>query len=616
MRAIYRTFRLDTSVMSYKNGSYSEHRSKCCSSISREQKTERICDMINFWCNTCGKTINANDKDAGKKCKCPGCGKLVAIPIPKSVTPVTKTEPAPTLAPKRPKPHTKSQPTTPTIAEAMPMQAIGSEAKTPLHPSATTTTQQKSGIGKPELIGIGVGVIAVVLVIGFILQQFLWKDTWEIDNQDAIMRIRDEALSSFESKGYESALAKNNELLALIGDRKLGHSDLIKAVSETKAVAEKIIKTRQALSEQMLSKLGTQAKASADKGDMAKALKIYDEALSFARTVKSKSPAFIAIASKITKARNAISERIAQEQEAQTLLTQAEDHVKKRRHADAIIDCKKAIAINPDSAKAYCTLGIACNSLKKYTDAIAAYEKCTKLKPDYAEAYFGMGFAYNILKQYPEAVTAYKKAIDIKPDYAKAYLLMGIPYKNLGQYSKAIAACKKCLALQPTGDLADDARNFIRLLSKEKNKTAVVLKREDAEKKRRSTPEAQAFLEAAQSFAMRANGIRHQYYSVNVLGAGLDYAKFSSSVRHLRIAYNQTGKAPNAMCNQVAIWMDAYMGKAQNTMKSWQMTLEGNVRMDAEMRRSGLHPTQMLPKLFSIQEKLGIAISELEKKIR
>ena len=426
--------------------------------------------MVSFWCTNCGKTMNANDKDAGKKCKCPGCGKINAIPLPKPAKSVEQTKPVPVRTPKPSEPRPKSPSTTPVISKVTPVRDSVSEAKRSLPPSKNAKKQRESRIGRSELIGIGVGVVAVILVAGFILQQVLWKDTWESDNRDAIMRIHDEAISSFKSKGYESAIAKNDELLTLIGDRKIERSELSKAVSETKAVADKANQTLKRQMQrkregQMLGKLEIQAKALANKEDLESALKAYDQALSLVRNSRTKNPDFAVAVTRITKAKDAVAKQLSLEQEA---------------------------------------------------------------------------------------------------------------------------ARKK---------------------EEERDRQA----RQDAEKKRRSTPEAQAFLEAAKSFAMRANVIRHEYYS---LSGGVDYAKFSSSVRHLRIAYNQTGKAPNAMCNQVATWMDAYMGKAQNTMKSWQMTLEGNTLMVAEMRRSGLHPTQMLPKLFSIQEKLAAAISELEKKIR
>src|SRR5262245_38949350 len=38
--------------------------------------------MLHFACSECGKQLQAQDTAAGKKVKCPGCGKLSAVPVP------------------------------------------------------------------------------------------------------------------------------------------------------------------------------------------------------------------------------------------------------------------------------------------------------------------------------------------------------------------------------------------------------------------------------------------------------------------------------------------------------------------------------------------------------
>ena len=60
-----------------------------------------------------------------------------------------------------------------------------------------------------------------------------------------------------------------------------------------------------------------------------------------------------------------------------------------------------------------------------------------------------------------------KKATDLKPDYALAYRNMGLIYSKLGKYADAIAAYEKCVALEPTGGMADEAREHIRWLRKQ-----------------------------------------------------------------------------------------------------------------------------------------------------
>src|SRR4051812_25906062 len=37
---------------------------------------------IDVTCPTCGRTLRAADRQAGKRCKCPGCATLLTVPMP------------------------------------------------------------------------------------------------------------------------------------------------------------------------------------------------------------------------------------------------------------------------------------------------------------------------------------------------------------------------------------------------------------------------------------------------------------------------------------------------------------------------------------------------------
>ena len=118
-------------------------------------------------------------------------------------------------------------------------------------------------------------------------------------------------------------------------------------------------------------------------------------------------------------------------------------------HELAIAACESAIAINPDDAKAYVSMGRTLRNRKRNTEAIAAFKSAIAIKPDYAEAYFSMGFALHNLKRYTEAIAAFKSAIAIKPDYAEAYFSMGLALGNLERYTEAITAYKSAIASKP-----------------------------------------------------------------------------------------------------------------------------------------------------------------------
>ena len=111
-------------------------------------------------------------------------------------------------------------------------------------------------------------------------------------------------------------------------------------------------------------------------------------------------------------------------------------HAQAGRHAEAIAEFRKAIAIRPDSAEAHCNMGTAHNRLRQYADAVAAYKKAVALKPDYIN-----------IGKFDEAITACEKAVAVKPDFAGAYYNRATAYYYKGNYDKAWADVKTCRRL-------------------------------------------------------------------------------------------------------------------------------------------------------------------------
>src|SRR5437588_3611300 len=64
----------------------------------------------------CGKRLRARDEDAGKRAKCPGCGKTLVVPQKESDSDLYDlSEPAPTLPPKSARPEPVIRPAAATI---------------------------------------------------------------------------------------------------------------------------------------------------------------------------------------------------------------------------------------------------------------------------------------------------------------------------------------------------------------------------------------------------------------------------------------------------------------------------------------------------------------------
>lgn len=120
----------------------------------------------------------------------------------------------------------------------------------------------------------------------------------------------------------------------------------------------------------------------------------------------------------------------------------------------AIEEYKKAIDIDPKFAYPYNGLGNVYDTLKQYHKAIEAYNKAIEIDPKYAYPYNGLGNVHDSLKQYDKAIDAYSKAIDIDSRYARAYNGLGIAYGKLEKYEKAIEVFNKILEFDPQNIMA------------------------------------------------------------------------------------------------------------------------------------------------------------------
>jgi len=144
---------------------------------------------------------------------------------------------------------------------------------------------------------------------------------------------------------------------------------------------------------------------------------------------------------------------------------------------------KKALAINPNDAKAYGEIarsyamerkfdegikwaekGIQANPEDEYPYAIIAkiYEQRGELKkaieyyreslqytPNYPQVCYNMGVDYNLLGEYDKAIEILTEAKKYAPDFAEVRNNLGFAYWNKGKYYRAIEEYKKAIELKP-----------------------------------------------------------------------------------------------------------------------------------------------------------------------
>lgn len=116
---------------------------------------------------------------------------------------------------------------------------------------------------------------------------------------------------------------------------------------------------------------------------------------------------------------------------------------------DSVANYRKALALKPDFAMAYCGLGIALSGLGLRDDAVASYRRAIALNPQYAEAHNNLGNALRDLDQPDLALASYQRALEIKPDFAEVYNNLGNALRDLGRLEDAVNNYRRALEIKP-----------------------------------------------------------------------------------------------------------------------------------------------------------------------
>lgn len=177
---------------------------------------------------------------------------------------------------------------------------------------------------------------------------------------------------------------------------------------------------------------------------------------------------------------------------------------------EAIAEFQKAATIAPNCHDCYYNIGYAYFQKKDFQNAEAAYKKATEVKPDYAEAWNALANVYNVQGKLDEALAASNKAAELSggaagaagggggsaaalynqgvilwnqqkyaeakdkfeaatkvdPKHAEAHYRLGMSYVNLGEMAKAVTAFENYLAAAPTGEHAEEVKQFIAAMKK------------------------------------------------------------------------------------------------------------------------------------------------------
>jgi len=136
------------------------------------------------------------------------------------------------------------------------------------------------------------------------------------------------------------------------------------------------------------------------------------------------------------------------------------------RLTEAVAEYEKALANYAYSTPeiAYFNLGLANYRLGDYAAAAKAFGKTLDIVPENVVARFQQGQSYARLGRLPEAVTAFTRALELEPNSARIHYEQGVVLNKLNRKEAAASHFEKVVELEPDGDMAQQARTFIKLL--------------------------------------------------------------------------------------------------------------------------------------------------------
>ena len=136
----------------------------------------------------------------------------------------------------------------------------------------------------------------------------------------------------------------------------------------------------------------------------------------------------------------------------------------------AVLQYRKAVALDSTSLKAWVNLGVAQNEMGLSEDALESYDRALAIDPTDNKALCNKGLAYYGLRKYFEAVNLYRKALELYPESVEAHYNLGVAFADAQMYREAINEWTQVARIAPGTEAAraatanvDVIREMVRL---------------------------------------------------------------------------------------------------------------------------------------------------------
>ncbi len=122
----------------------------------------------------------------------------------------------------------------------------------------------------------------------------------------------------------------------------------------------------------------------------------------------------------------------------------------RREFDEAISECEKAVALDPNGAYATAFLGFTLNWVGRPEEAISLAQKAMRFSPLHASWYVAVAaHAYRLLKRSEDAVVLYQRSIKQTPDYISPHIGLTASYAEMGRLDDARTQAAEVLRIDP-----------------------------------------------------------------------------------------------------------------------------------------------------------------------
>jgi tetratricopeptide (TPR) repeat protein len=211
-----------------------------------------------------------------------------------------------------------------------------------------------------------------------------------------------------------------------------------------------------------------------------------------------------------------------------------------QQYDKALVDCDKAIELNPNMSRYYEARGKCRQFHDDFTRAIADFDKAIELDPNASWQYESRGRCHRSAGDLARAIADFDKALELEPSRTWLYAQRGLCLRGKGDLARAIADFDKAIKLNPNVAWMYVARSIVRRLQGD-----YVLAIDDCTSALRIDPE---HLSAFHNRAIARRLLGHYNEAVEDTSAGLKTAPDNAALLHERaLNYGHLGAHDKAI---------------------------------------------------------------------